>query len=169
MAEHPSPTEYNAQVDQAWDLPLRYIRRSVYADQVCASFVEEWSQHSGLREYVARTSLGQAQRDANFYRNLVLGYCIRLHFIPDDGTPERVSIYRSLIPSLYLARNADERAQEALSHMAESAHWNEAWSDPTAFWHRERMRWLARTAWAVRRNVPTELWTEFRRYGLKAR
>ncbi|WP_040289279.1 hypothetical protein [Alicyclobacillus hesperidum] len=132
----------------AWGIPLRDLRRSLYAEQIMSALIDELQVCEHSAKITAK--LGLIQQETSRMRGVAIGHCIRLHFIPDEASTEQERTRQLLLIAMRRADEADEHAERELTGLRKP-YVEAEWLRSLGLWHRERRRWLHKALAALAR------------------
>ncbi|MBX5436614.1 MAG: hypothetical protein IRZ33_05280 [Alicyclobacillaceae bacterium] len=143
-----------------WAGVLKYLKASIYAEQVFCSVTTEMRFFPAFAEQPAFRELHAENYETSYHRNTAAGNLIRLtHAEPEYTEPNRRLVVTT-IACCSQSREHDRRAEQALAALTASSAEERAFLDLAGKWHEHRKYWLKRAMRLLRAGVPAELWQQ---------
>jgi len=145
-----------------WGPTLKYLKRSVYGEQVLLSIVEEMIGQADGENKATWLQVQDACRGSVYHRNGAAGHLVRLHFANPADKAEVQGLVAHTIACLYSAKQADKEAETHLLAFPRADDERHAWYSLAAKWHSQRKYWLAAAATEMQGVVPSHVWQSVR-------
>lgn len=146
-----------------WGNGLRSLRRSIYANQILSSVVEEWLTIEVFQDAVEQSGVSDKLERASALRTMAIGHLIRLHFIPAAVDEETDRLTPLLVQNLYEARAMDAEVETCIQKLHENGALPESWYHLAMLWSRQQRHWLKITRRALREVISEDEWLRGRR------
>lgn len=145
-------------VHPVWGNALRTLRRSIYANQILSSVVEEWLTMEALQVAVEKSGVADKVVSSSSLRTMATGHLVRLHFIPGAVDEEIDRLTPLLVQNVYEARAMDAEVETCIQQLREAGALSESWYHLAMLWSRQQRHWLKMTRQALREVIAEDDW-----------